>query len=639
MYPLHYKARCFFLTFLAYMCFHLTRKVPSILKGVLHPQSSTGISAFNSTTNPGWAPFNQDLVPYEASKHGFVVSGTNDPLDGLYECMSGFDLTHPCEVYHKSEVWFLALIPHKELNISCPLEGFSRCWALVDRAGQGVEFAQPFAGRMPANSGSSDAPDCIHWYKKTELTSKYIVDKYVHAKPNTQDGSVLLGLLDSVFLGCYTVGLFISGYLGDKINLRFLLSAGMIGSAICMLLMGLAYPLDIHNMWYFVVLNVAFGLFQSTGWPSVVAVMGSWFGHGSRGLIMGVWNAHTSIGNILGSVTTAWAIGEGMHHEDWPLGYTVPGIIMLVSGAVICAFLIPHPEDVGLHSADLLGGTEEDEQDALESPLLQNGDGEGSAHVQDEESGGNAEGDNTIEETSAQRGQEVQASASSEGEDVRSHGLCATFGEVLSIPGLIPFSLSLMFSKMCAYSVLYWGPFYLGSVGFSSSRAGYLCSFFDVGGVLGGITAGFLSDRLKARGLVAFIFQICGVPIMWLYYTRTSALGPAVEPNIWWMIIVGFFINAPYALITTAVSADLGTQVKGKSHLLALVTGIIDGTGSFGAMLQGILVGYVSSTSWAEVWEMLMLAQALSALMIARLVYQEVAIVCATPRRVSDSHE
>lgn len=43
---------------------------------------------------------------------------------------------------------------------------------------------------------------------------------------------------------------------------------------------------------------------QATGWPSVVAVMGNWYGKGKRGAVMGIWNAHTSVGNILGSVRT-----------------------------------------------------------------------------------------------------------------------------------------------------------------------------------------------------------------------------------------------------------------------------------------------------------------------------------------------
>lgn len=62
-------------------------------------------------------------------------------------------------------------------------------------------------------------------------------------------------------------------------------------------------------------------MFLLEGWPSVVTIMASWFGHGNRGFIMGIWNAHTSIGNILGSVVTAAAIEKGLHHEDWPLGF------------------------------------------------------------------------------------------------------------------------------------------------------------------------------------------------------------------------------------------------------------------------------------------------------------------------------
>lgn len=47
------------------------------------------------------------------------------------------------------------------------------------------------------------------------------------------------------------------------------------------------------------------GLFQSTGWPSVVSIVANWFGKGKRGLIMGIWNAHTSVGNIAGTVLSA----------------------------------------------------------------------------------------------------------------------------------------------------------------------------------------------------------------------------------------------------------------------------------------------------------------------------------------------
>lgn len=50
------------------------------------------------------------------------------------------------------------------------------------------------------------------------------------------------------------------------------------------------------------------------------------------------------------------------------------------------------------------------------------------------------------------------------------------------------------------------------------------------------------------------------------------------------MFFVGLFVNIPYALITTSVSADLGTRpdLRNSNRALATVTGIIDGTGSIG---------------------------------------------------------
>ncbi len=57
-----------------------------------------------------------------------------------------------------------------------------------------------------------------------------------------------------------------------------------------------------------VTIVIIIDLFQSTGWPGVVAVMGNWFGKQGRGFLMGIWNSHTSVGNILGAVIPAiWA--------------------------------------------------------------------------------------------------------------------------------------------------------------------------------------------------------------------------------------------------------------------------------------------------------------------------------------------
>ena len=112
-------------------------------------------------------------------------------------------------------------------------------------------------------------------------------------------------------------------------------------------------------------------------------------------------------------------------------------------------------------------------------------------------------------------------------------------------------------------------------------------SFFDYGGIIGGVGAGFLADRIKSQAWVAFGCLVCGIAALFVFqkYTANIADDQLLEYKLL-MMMVGMFINAPYALITTAVSADLGTTTKGDNNLLATVTGIIDGTGSIGAAIQ-----------------------------------------------------
>lgn len=84
------------------------------------------------------------------------------------------------------------------------------------------------------------------------------------------------------------------------------------------------------------------------------------------------------------------------------------------------------------------------------------------------------------------------------------------------------------------------------------------------------------------------------------------------------LIIVGILVNGPYALITTAVSTELGTHpcLMGNARALATVTAIIDGTGSIGAAVGPLLAGSVAAISkdsgWKYVFLMLMIADVIA---------------------------
>jgi len=113
------------------------------------------------------------------------------------------------------------------------------------------------------------------------------------------------------------------------------------------------------------------------------------------------------------------------------------------------------------------------------------------------------------------------------------------------------------------------------------------------------------------------------IPMLLVYqsYAAVSRLA-----NISLLIVVGLLVNGPYALITTAVSAELGTHASlmGNARALATVTAIIDGTGSIGAAVGPLLAGPVSEYGWTYVFVMLMVADLCALLLLSRLVSHEI---------------
>lgn len=166
----------------------------------------------------------------------------------------------------------------------------------------------------------------------------------------------------------------------------------------------------------------------------------------------------------------------------------------------------------------------------------------------------------------------------------------------------------------------------------SDSTAGTLSTLFDVGGVVGGILAGHISDRIEARAVTAATFMYCAIPALYCYRAYGSI---SLSWNIGLMFITGMLVNGPYALITTAVSADLGTHssLNGSSRALATVTAIIDGTGSVGAAVGPLLTGYISTTSWSAVFTMLMGAALIAGLLLSRLVIAEISAKVETRKK------
>ncbi|XP_058433203.1 glucose-6-phosphate exchanger SLC37A1 isoform X5 [Marmota monax] len=427
----------------------------------------------------------------------------------------------------------------------------------------------------------------------------------------------LLGALDYSFLCAYAIGMYLSGIIGERLPIRYYLTFGMLASGAFTSLFGLGYFYNIHSFGFYVVTQILNGLVQTTGWPSVVTCLSNWFGKGRRGLIMGVWNSHTSVGNILGSLIAGYWVST-----CWGLSFIVPGAIVAAMGIVCFLFLIEHPKDIrcsstlSMHSK---GYENTVDRFRLHKPVLHGEKSRPLTLTQDPEMQCllMADGKSSICPS------HVVVLPGDSGNSMTA----ISFTGALRIPGVIEFSLCLLFAKLVSYTFLFWLPLYITSVDhLDAKKAGELSTLFDVGGIFeqprpgrwplspslsvaGGILAGVISDRLEKRASTCGLMLLLAAPTLYVF-SSVSKMG--LEATVAMLLLSGALVSGPYALITTAVSADLGTHksLKGNAHALSTVTAIIDGTGSVGAALGPLLAGLISPSGWSNVFYMLMFADA-----------------------------
>lgn len=218
--------------------------------------------------------------------------------------------------------------------------------------------------------------------------------------------------------------MYFSGHIGDRINLRTFLTIGMVGSGVFTVILGLGFWFDVHIFGFFIIVQIVSGLFQSIGWPCVVAIMGNWFGKSKRGLIMGAWNSHTSVGNIIGSVVASSVLGFG-----WGWSFVLPGILILLVAILVNLFLVVNPEDIGL--------------ELMEKEVEMNVEGVALVNSEKLES----------EEVELVEAENVDSKAA------------IGFLEAWRLPSVAQFAFCLFFSKLVAYTFLYWLPFYIRHTG------------------------------------------------------------------------------------------------------------------------------------------------------------------------------
>lgn len=378
------------------------------------------------------------------------------------------------------------------------------------------------------------------------------------------------GLIDSAFLTTYMLGQFVFGPLGDRFGPRRVLLSGMSLSVLTAVVCGFSTTLVA-----FVVLAVLQGIAQSTGWSNVSKAMSSWFSLRERGRVLGWWCSHYTLGGAFGLWFAGWAMdhwgtvrsaGTGTPIPYWPAAFWAPAALLSVVAFVSWLLLRNRPEDVGLPSIEQYHGEPEtlvDEEDRI-APAP-----EGSWKI---------------------------------------------VGEVLASPSIWMLAISYFSIKLTRYAFIFWGPKYVEeSLGSSASVSTMTAMAMPVGGVVGVIVCGYISDKLFAsrRAPVIILSLLLAAPMMLVGFRPIH--------DVWAMagffFLVGAFLFGPDSMISATAATDFGTK-RGAGTAI----GCINGIGSMGGILGGWLPGQITSEDdWSSLFMVILCGLALSAIVVMPL--------------------
>lgn len=186
-----------------------------------------------------------------------------------------------------------------------------------------------------------------------------------------------------------------------------------------------------------------------------------------------------------------------------------------------------------------------------------------------------------------------RASSPHGGQETRGHARISDQLFVFRSPVLWLYGASYFFIKLIRYSLLFWLPYYLAEVGgYSTTEAGYLSVAFDAGGIAGVLAIGHPSDRSRFTRAGLSGLWLVGLALALGAYTLVGRLG--VAPNVVLLALIGALLFGPDSLLSGAAAQDAGGP-----RAAASAAGFVNGLGSLGALLQGLVVPRIAgSLGW-----------------------------------------
>ena len=364
-----------------------------------------------------------------------------------------------------------------------------------------------------------------------------------------------LGILTSVLALAYGASKFFSGILGDLANPRYFMAFGLAITGLCNILFGFSSSLIL-----FVFLWGFNGWFQGFGSPACARLLTHWYSHSERGRWWSFWSTSQNVGAALVPLLAGFCA----EHYGWRAAMVIPGVMVLFGALFLVNRLADTPRSLGLPSIEKFRD----------------------------------------DYPNAEAREEKQKLSAKE----------ILFEYVLNNKYIWILGVTYFFVYLIRQSISDWTVLYLTQThGYTNLGAAKVVCWFEIGGVLGGLTAGWSSDKIFGanRGPVNAIF--CLFIVLSLYaFWMAGGISPILDSIC--IFSMGFFVFGPQMLIGVA-AAELSHK-----NASATATGLIGWIAYLGCATAGYPLGKVlTNYSWEVFFMILIGCAAISVLLLLPL--------------------
>ncbi|PAF49313.1 MFS transporter [Helicobacter sp. 13S00401-1] len=374
--------------------------------------------------------------------------------------------------------------------------------------------------------------------------------------------AVQFGVASSIYYILYGLSKFGSGFLADRLNPRIFLTIVLVVVAIINVGIGFS-----NSVGLLLTLYCLTAIAQGCGFPPIAKAISQWYSKSERGGWYSLWNTSHNVGGALAPLIASGVIA---YTGNWRYAFFVPAAITIIQALITLALIRGKPEKYGLPN---VGVWKNDKQQLEINKYSKAG--------------------------------------------LSMWKMFRTY--ILNNPIIWVAILG----DLCIYIIRtvtndWVSVYFVKELGWDLIKSNSLVSWFEVGGILGGLSAGFISDRFfKAdRWTTILIYSIILI---------LGMIGVGLTINIHYYLVAICFFVVGAGIYAPQMLFALGVIEASHADGAGAATGLKGGVTYIGAALAGAPIALIEKHySWNGVFTLLgIIATILVLLTIALIVLEK----------------